>query len=417
MTQEVRTEEFYSVGKSLFAHAKDMHDAFDVNVKLLGATGAMAGSDDAGTAWAASYDERVAEVLGAVNDLNLALENYGGVVIQAGYNHAVAEHNATPGNQGAPPQKPAETPSGTTALSVPPSAGGPGRGLLDSAIGLVEQIGIPVPDGDTDKVDKAAQAWDRLATVYQTKSVVEALGVDASLFHDTTTPEIEYIAKDIGVLRDAAQSVLDGCAELSQSCKTYKSHLDDLREQLNGILHDLEVELAITAAIAIASCFVSFGAGAVAGTAKAAETISRFARIIKDAISSWKVSKKIAEGVEKVHDIAGVRRSLERLKNLARKDKPEEQKPPLPPARNPGFEFNTRPERLDHTFAPKHNLNGVVQRAGGREEAIGQMLDALKGHVPNSGQFESVVTVSGQQVTVRGFVDNGVIKIGTAFIP
>jgi len=41
----------------------------------------------------------------------------------------------------------------------------------------------------------------------------------------------------------------------------------------------------------------------------------------------------------------------------------------------------------------------------------------LKGHVPSQGRFETVINVSGENVTVRGFVDSdGMIKIGTAFI-
>ncbi len=81
------------------------------------------------------------------------------------------------------------------------------------------------------------------------------------------------------------------------------------------------------------------------------------------------------------------------------------------------LEFNTRSERLDHTFADKHKLDDVVKQAGSREKAVEQMLDALRGRVPQNGTFEEVITVGGEQVTVRGFVDNGVIKIGTAFIP
>jgi len=91
---------------------------------------------------------------------------------------------------------------------------------------------------------------------------------------------------------------------------------------------------------------------------------------------------------------------------------------PPGPQPDPEFEFNTRPERLDHTFADKHKLGGVVQRAGGREEAMPQILDGLRGHVPSQGRFETVINVSGENVTVRGFVDSdGMIKIGTAFIP
>jgi hypothetical protein len=48
---------------------------------------------------------------------------------------------------------------------------------------------------------------------------------------------------------------------------------------------------------------------------------------------------------------------------------------------------------------------------------IHAMLDALRENAPAHGPFERIVTISGEQVTVRGFVDDGVIKIGTASIP
>jgi hypothetical protein len=310
----------------LFELAGDVYDAFAVNVRILGETGAMAGTDEAGAAWATSYDGRAGEVLGAVNDLTVALKNYGGVVIQAGYNHAVAEYNATPGNGEAPPQRPPEPASVAGVLAAPPSAGGPGRGLLDDALGLVEQVGLPVPDGDTVKVDKAAQAWERLATVYQTTTVVEALEVNARAFSDTHSPEVEYIVRDLRELRDATSVVLAGCRELAQSCREYKAALEDLRHQLEDILTDLAVELAATAVISIFAACVSFGVGAAVGTAKAAHTISKFATTIRNVVGAWKVSKRISEGIKKAHDIAGIRKRLERIKRLARKGNQEEPK-------------------------------------------------------------------------------------------
>ena len=109
------------------------------------------------------------------------------------------------------------------------------------------------------------------------------------------------------------------------------------------------------------------------------------------------------------------RRLLERIKNIGKKQK-DEDKPPAP--RPPGeLEYNTRPERLDHTFADKHKLDGVVQKSGGREEAVRLMLEQLGSQNLPNGKFVEVITVHGEQITVRGFVDNGVIKIGTAFIP
>ncbi len=271
--QDVDVETYYVIGRGLFEKAGKLYDAFAANVTILGGTGSMAGSDDAGKAWGASYDERVKDVLGAVNALTNAMENYGGVVIQAGYNHAVAEYNATPGNQGAAPTMPTEPASATGVLTAPPSAGGPGRGLAD-AIGLVQQVGVPVPDGDTEMVSTAADAWDRLATVYQAKTIAEELEVNARTFREAQSPEVEYLVRDLEELRDAVTSVTEGCAELSQSCKDYKAALEDLRSQLEGILEDLAIELALTATIAIATSLVSFGAGAVAGSAKAAHSIT-----------------------------------------------------------------------------------------------------------------------------------------------
>ncbi|WBP96732.1 hypothetical protein O6072_11455 [Mycolicibacterium neoaurum] len=335
-TRDVDPETFYAVGKRLYELAGDMYDAFNVNVRILAETGEMAGSDDAGTAWAESYDSRVGEVLGAVNDLTVAMENYGGVVIQAGHNHAMAEHNATPG-AGAPPVKPPEPTSVAGILSVPPSAGGPGEGLLDNLMGLVDQIGVPVPDGNTDKLDKAAQAWDRLATVYQTTTVVEALEVNAQRFADTKTPEVEFIARDLRELKDATSAILDGCAELSKSCADYKTALGELRNNLEGILEDLAEELATTVLIGIAASVVSAGFGAVAATAKAANSITKFARTIGLAIASWKLSKNFNKGVQKVADIAKVRKQLERIKNLGRKGKKDEPNVP-PPVSPPGVQ-------------------------------------------------------------------------------
>ena len=64
MTVDVDSDTFYAVGGRLFELAGEVYDAFAVNVGILGATGAMAGTDDAGTAWATSYDARAKEVLG-----------------------------------------------------------------------------------------------------------------------------------------------------------------------------------------------------------------------------------------------------------------------------------------------------------------------------------------------------------------
>ncbi|WP_071287833.1 hypothetical protein [Mycolicibacterium llatzerense] len=341
MTQDVDPQTFYDVGKGLYEKAGTVYSAFNTSVATLGTTGSMAGSTDDGKAWAQSYDSRAADVLGAVNDLTKALENYGGVIIQAGYNHAMAEYNANPSQKGTPPVRPADPASVAGELTAPPSAGGPGTGLIEN-IGVLEHIGIPVPDGDTDKLDKASTAWNQLATGPGITAVVQALSGNAAKFRDTKSPEVEYIVKDLDELHQAADAILGSCAELAQSCSEYKTSLDDLRTKMKETVEDLVEELAISAVIGIATAFLSAGVGAFAATAKAAASIKKYAGIIRGIIESWKISKNIKSGVKKVHDVAGVRKRLERIKNLGKKGKGEEPKPPpptpaLPPGVKPGW--------------------------------------------------------------------------------
>ena len=394
--QDVDPETYYAVGKGLFGKAGKLYDAFNVNVGILAGTGSMAGTDDAGTAWAASYDERASEVLGAANDLMRAMENYGGVVIQAGYNHAVAEHNATPGNGGPAPTKPPEPASAAGVLTAPPSAGGPGRGLVDD-IGLVQQVGVPVPDGDTDKLSTAADAWDRLATVHQTTTIAEGLEVDARTFRDTHSPEIEYIVRDLEELRDATTTVLNGCAELAQSCRDYRSALDDLRGELEGILKALAEELALTAAIGIAGSFVTFGAGAVAATAKAAHSIAKFARLIAAAVAAWKISKNIATGVKRVVNLSALRQKLQRIRNLGRRDKPRE--PELGPGvqRAPETALTSTRSQIEKKF-DKHAADFGVTEPRGKtgfdelEQAIqSQVRDPATMHISGTYRGDAAI--------------------------
>ncbi|MHC9293482.1 hypothetical protein ACRCUN_13500 [Mycobacterium sp. LTG2003] len=412
--QDVDPETFYGVGNRLFELAGDVYKSFQSVVDRLGDTGAMAGSDDDGMAWAKSYDARAGEVLGAANDLIAALENYGGVLIQAGYNHAVKEHNSTPG-AGPAPQRPPEPTSEAAELTAPPAAGGPGTGLIEM-LGLVEQIGVPVPDGNTEKIDKAAGAWGRLATARLTATIVESLELSAGRFSETVTPEMDYIAKDLRELRDAAEAVLDGCEELSQSCKEYRAALDELRGNLKGILEQLAVEIALTALIGIAASFVSVGAGAVAAAAKSAEAVKRYAGIIRTALSTWKISKNISAGVKKAHDVAAVRQRLQRIKDLGRKGKPEEQNPgPKPPPRRGTIDESAKP------FSPEERKVADLLADEGKEvrsvkeaETPGQRTpDAIVDGKPTEfktlGEDASNSTVKNALNSAKGQADNAII--------
>lgn len=82
--------------------------------------------------------------------------------------------------------------------------------------------------------------------------------------------------------------------------------------------------------------------------------------------------------------------------------------------------WNT-PSNLEHVVDPgKHGFfPDMVQRAGGREQVLREILESLEGatDLPQSGVFEVSRSVPGEDVVIRGAVINGVPRLGTAFVP
>lgn len=312
---DVEPAKYYTAGNRCYQVAGAIFDAFDANIKLLAECGAMAGTDETGREWASAYDQNVSDLMFAMYDVVPALENYGSVLIQAGYNHALADHNATLGG-GSPPSAPTLLTSHAMCLSAAPSsAGGPGGGLVDDVLNLASEVGIPVPDGDTSKLERAGNTWNRLATGYTATIALPLKGI-AEDFEDISSPEVVYIVDDLYELQDSVEQILTTCADLARICRDYKQALDELRSQLRDILEDLATELAISAAIAIASAFVTFGAGAAAGVANAGRLVVKYGRIIRSLVDAWRIAKQIGRGTKTTKDLNRLRAILQRFKDL-----------------------------------------------------------------------------------------------------
>jgi hypothetical protein len=76
---------------------------------------------------------------------------------------------------------------------------------------------------------------------------------------------------------------------------------------------------------------------------------------------------------------------------------------------------------LHHSFGkPGHNLGALIERFGSQEATYRAVEAATQAAVRTqglSGLYETTVTVAGQDVVVRGKVMEGVVRIGTLFIP
>lgn len=277
---------FYDVATKLYDYAEDLNGYHQTAFGGLSGTGEMAGNCDRGTEFAEEYDELVPELETTGKDLVAALYHYGDIVRQVGINHADAEADSDIGDTGYD-EPPAErsAPIGM-CFAIPKSAGGSLEGLLED-VGLNEYLTVPVPDGDTDKLAKANSVWTTLSDDIGSNLVgkVSALIAD---FDDLYGEEIDVICDDLNGLDTEISTYRDGAKDLAEATEQHKGYLDEVREMLEGILKDLAIELAATAAITIAASFVTFGGAAVVGGAKAASTIARFAKRIESIITTVK---------------------------------------------------------------------------------------------------------------------------------
>jgi hypothetical protein len=88
---------------------------------------------------------------------------------------------------------------------------------------------------------------------------------------------------------------------------------------------------------------------------------------------------------------------------------------------SPGGRGADRANRITHIFGHAgHNLNALVAEYGSPEGAFDTLERETAAAVQLagvSGVFEVEVRVGSFLVTVRGFAENGLVRIGTAFIP
>ncbi|WP_155981136.1 hypothetical protein [Nocardia sp. CNY236] len=280
----------------------------------------MAGSYSDAKKWGESYDSRAAEILRMVSKIAKAAHGYALILQEIGYNHECADHVATMGAGALPAPPTVLYPPVVMCRSPLPSAGGPGNGLVDEGIGLAEMIGIVVPDGNATTISNAADTWERVARAADVAGFPAALEAAAAAFESQTAPEVAFIDEDIRAVKAAAEAVIAAMADLAASCRDHRIALDELRDDLKSQLEDIRdallTELAINAAISIASSWITFGASAAVGVAGAAAICARYARPMRRMIERWQAERGIAAGVKLDADIARHVREMERLEDL-----------------------------------------------------------------------------------------------------
>ncbi|MGX1810191.1 hypothetical protein ACWIGI_31125 [Nocardia sp. NPDC055321] len=321
-TFNVDPEVYATSATTLNTAASDFHKVVQSQREALAGTEDMGGTVGACGEWAASYDIVAWDAYSLASSLIQAIDNYAGILQQAGYNYALADYRDGTGRDA--PAAPAALPMAWSTCPVPPpSAGGPGSGLADDGFELASQAGVPIPDGDPDKLQKAADAWAALAGHDSIVGLSARIDAVAKSFEVVTSPDVSFIDEDLRELRDAAESICTTFGDIAQSCRDQKAAVEDMRSRLKSLLTELardvaqEVAVSLVFSAAAGVLTAGFGAAAVAAyrVGKIAQKVRAYASRIKHIVDTVKLLDK----VKVKNPPTTIRGKLQRLIDLTKK--------------------------------------------------------------------------------------------------
>ncbi|WP_316573389.1 WXG100-like domain-containing protein [Nocardia canadensis] len=289
---DVDPKVYYQSAVNCFDAAAALFDSFTYIFSELNGYGMMAGRDEDGRAWAASYDQSARDAVAFYGHTYETLRAYGTALNDIGFKHAQSDANLKGAAQ---PERPADKASTATfgPYALPASAaGGTPQGLAQTAIDVLDAINCPLPDGNTDTLAKAADAWDRLGRIYQNTNAKDKITIAASLFEGVTSTDAAQVRQDLKTIETSIGELLTACIQISKSCTDYKDSIQELRDEIKGFIESIIEEAAIDVAITvIATCLTGVG-GLIAG-AKAVESARRWSVKIKNAVSAWRARKAL----------------------------------------------------------------------------------------------------------------------------
>ena len=280
----------------------------------------------------------------------------------------------------------------------------------------------PFPTGKPELIEQAAEAWRDLATALRTAwedtqhyaayVLAENEGHAADEFKTHVQRLVDYNTGSLTL-------TLQGCEHIERACWDQAQAIRELKHQFEELAAEFALTFIIGEIIAAILAAPTAGGSEAAGqAAEAAEAGGITARAMA------LLRQFIAAVMTRMKSIGTALKDLARVLPKAARESaglPEEGGFAVnPKIRQEAYDYATREAKLAHVVDPeKHKLGWLVEATGGRTQAMKKLIDSLFSGdgLPDSGPFEVIRIIDGQEVTIRGAVVNGVPKIGTAFMP
>jgi hypothetical protein len=274
--------------------ADGAHRAWHDLLAALLDTHGMAGTDDIGSSWGASYDGAVEAVRLASQDLVNAFFQLAALLEQTAINYDGADASSVPGA----PARVAKNRWTRTSVPLgdPPSAVGQGCPDPHGWSLLQHAIGMLWPNGHQDLLRASARAWTAAADRLQ--SLSGFIGEAAQRVLLQRAPEAEAAFTAVDAMTAHVADVASAYRRIADACDEYAEHLDRAHHQ---IISEITGFLEWSAGIEIAGgVFAVLTAGISEAVAQAGEAteIARAAHAIRSAIAT--LGSLVAVGREAV---------------------------------------------------------------------------------------------------------------------
>ncbi|WP_051163354.1 WXG100-like domain-containing protein [Nocardia transvalensis] len=393
-----RPTDYHSAGESFGGVRDGADEVHGALVRTLQGYSGMAGSDSAGTSWAATYDDSVDAALQASSKLITQSARIRDLLAAGAYNHVSGDAAANPSGT-TPPDPPILGVEPCPALSVPSASGaGTAEPFGWSLINAV--AGLAWPNGHQDQLRAARDVWYAAADALGTATTPITTAV--SLLENQQSPEIPT------AIATCSQSTADymdlqaGFRELGDACGDYAQQLDDAHSE---ILDELGKMLAETAAWEVGMAVLIPFTGALsellgngAAVARIAVYAARIGRVIERlAGAAATIAARVAASVPvRLRAMASkIGQWLEKAKTKLWKSG-DGSPPPVPTPKPPATKPTVNDSKLQNILNDLYKGAGNPDRVGD-----GTTADAIRNEyanlVPTEGKWHLTKGVESQR--------------------
>jgi hypothetical protein len=429
MTQAVDPEVILDAARVYGSVRSEVAAAVGQLVGVLQGSAGMAGTDNGAHAWAREYDPLAKTLMEASGSVVNGAGKCADLLNATAVNHHNADAQSAINSPALWPA-PAETPIYPTP-SVPSAEGGHGDvpGWWHTISAYVE--GELWPNGHQDKLRAAHDACQKAgrslrSAAQDVNGGPSSMGAIAPLM-DQQSAEFPALLSNCTMERDQIKSIADLYDSAGQACSDYAQAIDDAHSK---ILHEMAVlGGTIVVTEVVAAVLIPFTAGAseavskVVDVARLTATGARIASIIREfriaaELSALPTVSAAGAAARTVSELAALLSARVRifLGEVTGKTAAE-----LEAKVDHELSKALADGTLEYVFrnAAGHDFTRILESYGGDKVAVlRQILVQLQTKTPVAGVFNQIpVTIAGETVLVNGAVVNGVIRIGSAWLP